>query len=60
VVAVVGIFIIFVTGLWLFKRNAYQGPNIELILGEALPVIHADIADPHSKTSEDTREKSSD
>uniref|UniRef100_A0A8H7KC45 Choline transport protein n=1 Tax=Bionectria ochroleuca TaxID=29856 RepID=A0A8H7KC45_BIOOC len=60
VVAVVGIFIIFVTGLWLFKRNAYQGPNIELILGEALPVIHADMADPHSKTSEDTREKSSD
>ncbi|CAH0036714.1 unnamed protein product [Clonostachys rhizophaga] len=59
VVAVVGIFIIFVTGLWLFKRNTYQGPNIELILGEALPVIHADMADPHSKTSEDTRKKSS-
>ncbi|KAL6920836.1 hypothetical protein ACHAP8_004952 [Fusarium lateritium] len=39
VTAVLGIFIIFVTGLWFMKRKTYEGPKLEFILGEELPVV---------------------
>ncbi|KAM0354213.1 hypothetical protein ACHAPU_001251 [Fusarium lateritium] len=39
VTAVVGIFLVFVTGLWILKRKSYQGPKLEFILGEELPVM---------------------
>ena len=42
VVAVLGIFVIFLIGLWLAKRKAYQGPKFALILGEALPETASD------------------
>ncbi|RKK21206.1 hypothetical protein BFJ66_g12495 [Fusarium oxysporum f. sp. cepae] len=38
VTAVLGIFIVFVTVLWLGKRKSYEGPKLECILGEELPV----------------------
>ncbi|KAF4946103.1 hypothetical protein FSARC_14273 [Fusarium sarcochroum] len=38
VTAVLGIFIIFVTALWFLKRKSYEGPQLECILGEELPV----------------------
>ncbi|KAH7178592.1 amino acid permease [Fusarium sp. MPI-SDFR-AT-0072] len=38
VTAVLGIFIVFVTALWLGKRKSYEGPKLECILGEELPV----------------------
>jgi type IV secretory pathway VirB2 component (pilin) len=38
VTAVVGIFLVFVTALWFLKRKSYQGPKLEFILGEELPV----------------------
>ncbi|KIX04840.1 uncharacterized protein Z518_05711 [Rhinocladiella mackenziei CBS 650.93] len=45
VAAVVGIFLIFATGLWLAKRGQYNGPQFEIILGEdvlaATPAIEA-------------------
>ncbi|KAG5662434.1 hypothetical protein KAF25_004852 [Fusarium avenaceum] len=40
VTAVVGIFLVFVTALWFLKRKSYQGPKLEFILGEDLPVTH--------------------
>ncbi|KAM0431404.1 hypothetical protein ACHAPT_005381 [Fusarium lateritium] len=38
VTAVVGIFLVFVTALYLFKRKSYNGPKLDFILGEELPV----------------------
>ncbi|KAI7758602.1 hypothetical protein LZL87_006993 [Fusarium oxysporum] len=35
---ILGIFIVFVTALWLGKRKSYEGPKLECILGEELPV----------------------
>lgn len=33
--AVVGIFLLFVCGLWFFKRGTYEGPRFDLILGQS-------------------------
>ncbi|KAF9768445.1 hypothetical protein IL306_014265 [Fusarium sp. DS 682] len=38
VTAVLGIFIVFVVALWIGKRKSYEGPKLECILGEELPV----------------------
>ncbi|KAL4726880.1 hypothetical protein ACLX1H_005772 [Fusarium chlamydosporum] len=38
VTAVLGIFVVFVTVLWFMKRKSYEGPKLEFILGEELPV----------------------
>ncbi|KAF5631622.1 HNM1-choline permease [Fusarium tjaetaba] len=35
---ILGIFIVFVAVLWLGKRKSYEGPKLEYILGEELPV----------------------
>ncbi|KAF5562069.1 HNM1-choline permease [Fusarium phyllophilum] len=35
---ILGIFIVFVAALWLGKRKSYEGPKLECILGEELPV----------------------
>lgn len=37
-----GIFVVFVTGLWLNKRKAYNGPKFDIILGRDLPVTVAE------------------
>ncbi|KIW46489.1 uncharacterized protein PV06_02158 [Exophiala oligosperma] len=37
---VVGLFLIFIAGLWIVKKGAYHGPQFDLILGE--DVIHRD------------------
>ncbi|KPM45643.1 hypothetical protein AK830_g914 [Neonectria ditissima] len=41
VTAVVGIFLVFVTGLWFMKRKTYNGPKLDLILGVDLPVANS-------------------
>ncbi|KAM5342193.1 hypothetical protein ACJ41O_015224 [Fusarium nematophilum] len=49
VTAVVGIFLLFVTVLYLFKRKSYNGPKLESILGEELPVADSTVADSTSQ-----------
>ncbi|KAK1982093.1 amino acid permease [Colletotrichum cereale] len=38
VTAVIGIFIVYAMALWFVKKDSYNGPKFELILGEELPV----------------------
>jgi hypothetical protein len=60
VTAVLGIFIIFVTGLWFMKKKSYEGPKLECILGEELPVADLEpkstekevVSSSHSKQEE--------
>ncbi|KAH7317000.1 amino acid permease [Stachybotrys elegans] len=37
VIVVIGIFVLFLVGLWLHKRNAYSGPKFDVIMGQTLP-----------------------
>ncbi|KAM0276642.1 hypothetical protein ACHAQH_006551 [Verticillium albo-atrum] len=53
VTAVLGIFIIFVCGLWLNKRHTYQGPKLDIILGEDLPVVDQSVCQVESATKSD-------
>ncbi|WYZ36003.1 hypothetical protein EsH8_X_000650 [Colletotrichum jinshuiense] len=46
VTAVIGIFFVYAVGLWILKRKTYNGPNIELILGEELPVTSSTTQPP--------------
>ncbi|KAF5013790.1 hypothetical protein FDECE_208 [Fusarium decemcellulare] len=47
VTAVIGIFLLFVVVLWIMKRKAYNGPQLESILGEALPIVDSNSHETH-------------
>jgi choline transport protein len=50
VIAVIGIFIIFLLVLWIIKRKAYSGPKFDVIMGEVLPVAEATVVEEQEST----------
>lgn len=57
VTAVVGIFIVFVAALWIFKKKSYNGPKFDLILGEDLPVANSISEELKNDTTSDSHSK---
>ncbi|KAH7161493.1 amino acid permease [Dactylonectria macrodidyma] len=60
VTAVLGIFIVFLAGLWLFKRKTYNGPKFDLILGEDLPVVNTTSEELRTEKISDSESKTHD